>query len=166
MASYTIGRDDGNDIVIEELSVSRRHAQLEDLGEGRFRLVDVGSANGSYVEDGGNWREFREAEIVATERLLLGAFETTAGDLLRRMAQPAKPGSTVLASAEATVYDRSKVAEAPKARQPAPAVKQQESLGDVWRSLPDYQKVVLIVGAAVVGILIVGAAIIGALRSA
>ncbi|MCG8558329.1 MAG: FHA domain-containing protein [Hyphomicrobiales bacterium] len=165
MTSYTIGRDDGNDIVIEELSVSRRHAQLVDLGDGRFRLVDVGSANGSYVQDAGNWREFKEAEIASSERLLLGGFETTAGDLLRRMAQPAKPGSTVLANAEvATVYDRSKASGKHDAK-PTPAARQ-ESLGDVWRSLPDYQKVALIVGAAVVGILIVGAAVIGALRSA
>ena len=136
--------------------------QLEDIGDGRFRLIDVGSANGSYVEDAGDWREFKEAEVAATERLLLGGFETTPRDLLRRLSQPPRPGSTVMASAEATMHDRSKAAASPKPR----SAPRQETLSDVWRNLPDYQKVVLIVGAAVVGILIVGAAVIGALRAA
>jgi len=46
----TIGRDHRNDIVIERPSVSRRHARLERAG-GRWRVVDVGSAYGTRVND-------------------------------------------------------------------------------------------------------------------
>lgn len=44
----TIGRAPDNDLVLGSLSVSRRHARLE-ISEGVVRLVDVESANGTYV---------------------------------------------------------------------------------------------------------------------
>jgi len=43
-----IGRALDNDLVIENLSVSRRHAQIEDEN-GRFFVTDLGSANGTFV---------------------------------------------------------------------------------------------------------------------
>jgi predicted component of type VI protein secretion system len=46
--SYTIGREAGNEIVIEDPQVSRRHAQLTRQGEA-YILEDIGSTNGTYV---------------------------------------------------------------------------------------------------------------------
>jgi len=46
--SYTIGREAGNSIVIEDPQVSRRHASL--LRQGNTYLIeDMGSTNGTYV---------------------------------------------------------------------------------------------------------------------
>ena len=44
-----IGREEGNDIVLRDARVSRRHAMLYRMQDGSFYLVDEGSANGSYV---------------------------------------------------------------------------------------------------------------------
>ena len=44
-----IGRADDNDVVIADLQVSRRHAELRRLGGGRFQLTDIGSHNGTFV---------------------------------------------------------------------------------------------------------------------
>ncbi len=46
--SWTIGRDDDNDIVIDHQKVSRHHAQVEQKGNG-FIIRDLGSANGTYL---------------------------------------------------------------------------------------------------------------------
>lgn len=46
--SYMIGREAGNDIVIEDPQVSRRHAQLTRQGNS-YLIEDVGSTNGTYV---------------------------------------------------------------------------------------------------------------------
>ena len=46
--SYSIGREVGNDIVIEDPQVSRRHAQLSRQGNS-YLIEDVGSTNGTYV---------------------------------------------------------------------------------------------------------------------
>ena len=45
---YTIGREAGNDIVIEDPQVSRRHAQLTRQGVS-YLIEDMGSTNGTYV---------------------------------------------------------------------------------------------------------------------
>ncbi|MFF4369739.1 FHA domain-containing protein [Streptomyces sp. NPDC001594] len=44
-----IGRDPGNDLVIDNLVVSRRHAELRALADGTFEIVDLGSHNGTYL---------------------------------------------------------------------------------------------------------------------
>jgi hypothetical protein len=46
--SYTIGREAGNEIVIEDPQVSRRHATLTRQGA-TYLLEDIGSTNGTYV---------------------------------------------------------------------------------------------------------------------
>ncbi len=44
----TIGRSSDNDIVVENLAVSRKHAKIEKVGE-TFVLSDMQSANGTFV---------------------------------------------------------------------------------------------------------------------
>lgn len=47
--SMTIGRDPMSDILINNPEVSRQHALLFSTAEGEFRLQDLGSTNGTYV---------------------------------------------------------------------------------------------------------------------
>lgn len=44
-----VGRTSNNDIVIPDLSVSRFHAFIKPVGEGRFHIQDAKSTNGSTV---------------------------------------------------------------------------------------------------------------------
>ncbi len=82
----TIGRDEACTVVLNEISVSREHARIEQLQDG-FRLTDLDSSNGVWVG------ETRVAGIVLTPR------------------QTFRIGSTVLeclpaeATAEATVFE-------------------------------------------------------------
>jgi two-component system, cell cycle response regulator len=54
----TIGRDPATDISVSDQSVSRKHAQIRKEADGRVRLTDLGSQNGTFVNDkklaGGN----------------------------------------------------------------------------------------------------------------
>jgi ABC transport system ATP-binding/permease protein len=45
-----IGRDPSNDVVLDTPTVSRFHAQVERVGQ-RYRLTDLNSANGTFVND-------------------------------------------------------------------------------------------------------------------
>jgi hypothetical protein len=47
-AETTIGRHPDSDIFLDDITVSRRHVTIEKNGE-EFRLRDVGSLNGTYV---------------------------------------------------------------------------------------------------------------------
>jgi pSer/pThr/pTyr-binding forkhead associated (FHA) protein len=44
----TIGRNPSSDVFLDDVTVSRRHAELRRSG-GRFELHDLGSLNGTYV---------------------------------------------------------------------------------------------------------------------
>lgn len=46
--SIVIGRDDGVDVLIDNPSVSRRHAEIR-LGDGGWEVEDLGSSNGTFI---------------------------------------------------------------------------------------------------------------------
>ncbi len=46
---FTIGRGGDQDILLESRNVSRRHARIERSPDNIYRIVDVGSANGSWL---------------------------------------------------------------------------------------------------------------------
>jgi signal transduction histidine kinase len=46
----SIGRDSGSQLRLHDTEISRRHAELRRTGEG-YRLLDVGSVNGTFVND-------------------------------------------------------------------------------------------------------------------
>ena len=48
--TLTIGRRDSNDVIIENVSVSGKHAKVDSVSNG-FRLMDLNSTNGTFVND-------------------------------------------------------------------------------------------------------------------
>ncbi|WP_377268774.1 FHA domain-containing protein [Peterkaempfera sp. SMS 1(5)a] len=49
MRTVRIGRSLDNDLVVSDLGVSRHHAELRQLADGRYEIVDLESHNGTYV---------------------------------------------------------------------------------------------------------------------
>ena len=47
--ALTIGRSPSNQLMIEDVKVSRRHAEIRLVAPGRYRLTDLGSANGTWI---------------------------------------------------------------------------------------------------------------------
>lgn len=84
MVTYTIGRAADNDIIIDEPSISRRHAELIAEPGGKYRLKDLGSSNGTHIQHGGGWETIGEAafEIETGTTIRLGQKITTLADLL------------------------------------------------------------------------------------
>ncbi len=86
-AVVTIGRDQSNDIVVDSPVVSRYHAQVERVGQ-RFRVTDLRSANGTFVNDqqieGQVWLKPDDNVRIGTYRFVMGQnqlaqFEESAG---------------------------------------------------------------------------------------
>ena len=65
----SIGRSKDNDIVIDDLSVSRKHAILEKDETGKFFLTDLNSSNGTFVN---NVRITEKTAITTNDHILLG----------------------------------------------------------------------------------------------
>ncbi len=68
----TIGRKPGNDIQIDNLSVSGKHAQVITILEDSF-LEDLGSTNGTYV----NGKLIKKHALEHGDRITLGKFQMT-----------------------------------------------------------------------------------------
>lgn len=65
----TAGRHPEADIFLDDVTVSRRHAEFR-ISEGEFEVVDVGSLNGTYVN-----REPKNAQALATgDEIQIGKF--------------------------------------------------------------------------------------------
>jgi S1-C subfamily serine protease len=70
--TFLLGRQRGSDLVVRDARASRQHARLEALGEGRWRLTDLGSANGTVVD----------GTRVVNEVVLEGGEEMKIGDMV------------------------------------------------------------------------------------
>ncbi|MFI1965188.1 ATP-binding cassette domain-containing protein [Streptomyces pathocidini] len=54
-----IGRAPDNDLLVDELAVSRHHAELRSLPRGGYEIVDLGSHNGTYLDG----RQVKRAQV-------------------------------------------------------------------------------------------------------
>src|SRR5919202_504167 len=66
----TIGRVQGNDIVLPKGNVSKRHARIV-LKDGKFIIVDLKSTNGTYV----NGRKITSPLVIkSTDKIYIGDY--------------------------------------------------------------------------------------------
>ena len=84
---YSVGRENTKipcDIIIpaHENSVSRPHIEITVTDDGLFYVVDVGSANGTFVFRSGRWGKVTQDYVREEEKIRLGTFETTIKKLL------------------------------------------------------------------------------------
>lgn len=64
------GRHPESDIFLDDVTVSRRHAEFRRTEDGGYEVVDVGSLNGTYVN-----REPRNSQVLATgDEIQIGKF--------------------------------------------------------------------------------------------
>lgn len=64
----SLGREGSNAIRLHDHEVSRRHAELRPLGDDAYRLVDLGSANGTFLDG----QPIDQATLRGGERLSVG----------------------------------------------------------------------------------------------
>ncbi|MEM9683632.1 MAG: FHA domain-containing protein, partial [Pseudomonadota bacterium] len=81
---YRVGRDRENDIVIDDATVSRAHAEVRLETTGGALLVDLHSTNGTCVREGNKWIEIDRATVDSDERILIGDVVTTVDALLAK----------------------------------------------------------------------------------
>src|SRR5262245_24132161 len=69
-SEVTIGRVQGNDVILPKGNVSKRHARIV-LKDGKFIIVDLKSTNGTYV----NGRKITSPLVVKeTDKIYIGDF--------------------------------------------------------------------------------------------
>ena len=70
-STVSIGRAPRNDVVLDDPSVSRRHARLTVLADGTTLLTDLGSQNGTFVND----QQIHNHQLCDRDTVNLGRFQ-------------------------------------------------------------------------------------------
>ena len=65
------GRHPESDIFLDDITVSRRHVEIAPAGGGAYRLRDVGSLNGTYV----NRERIDEVQLAPGDEVQIGKFK-------------------------------------------------------------------------------------------
>jgi pSer/pThr/pTyr-binding forkhead associated (FHA) protein/NADPH-dependent 2,4-dienoyl-CoA reductase/sulfur reductase-like enzyme len=117
--SVTVGRDPSCDVTINDLTVSRRHAELRRDGD-QWRITDLGSTNGTEVRGEavphGSW-----VTVAAGDEIKLGNISLTLSD--RRSAPSSvREAETMEAAGPSVPSEATAMMEQPeRAREPEPA---------------------------------------------
>lgn len=69
----TIGRDPQNEIFLDDVTVSRKHAQITRAPSGEFLVEDLGSLNGSYL----NAHQVQKANLAIGDEIQIGKYRLT-----------------------------------------------------------------------------------------
>lgn len=77
---------------LTDMSISRRHATLEKIAENRWKIKDIGSSYGTYV----NGMQVVETEVGPDTPIVLGNFPTTVRELLGGRPVQQKPTGKVI----------------------------------------------------------------------
>lgn len=68
-----IGRDPTSEIFLDDITVSRKHAQITRSSTDEFRIVDLGSLNGSYL----NAHQVQDSGLTVGDEIQIGKFRLT-----------------------------------------------------------------------------------------
>ena len=82
MERLKVGRAADNDIILENLTVSRHHAEIVCRPDGLYEVSDIGSTVGTFVLNNGEWQQFSQATVTGDEQLSFGHQKATAGQLV------------------------------------------------------------------------------------
>jgi hypothetical protein len=83
---FKIGRASDNDIVLVDDTVSRYHAELRFLDDGRLLLRDIQSRHGTQLVHYGEQREIEADFVGRSDTIYFGDMEVSVGDLLDEIA--------------------------------------------------------------------------------
>lgn len=76
-----VGREPECDVVLRDGSVSRRHAEVVRLPDGRLHVTDRATVNGTFILRDGEWRAVRQTFAGPADRIRFGDHELTGGRL-------------------------------------------------------------------------------------
>lgn len=70
--TWIVGREPGCEVVLDDASVSRRHAEVVRLSDGRLHVTDRATTNGTFILRGGEWRAVRQTWLGPADHIRFG----------------------------------------------------------------------------------------------
>lgn len=81
---YSVGRAPENDLVLADDSVSRKHAELIMLGDGKILLVDCKSSNGTFVVRGNGPEKINQKLVSIDDVVIFGEMKIVLREILEK----------------------------------------------------------------------------------
>ena len=159
MAKIRIGRSSSNDVVLKDNTVSRSHAEIEDIGGGLYRLTDVGSSAGTFLKQGDTWSQITSADIGSDAVVRFGEAEVRLSDIVTSDPATVAPRA---AGGGSGLGQRAEKGAAEQSRKNVVAggARAGASSGGGWSGLSPNYKIGIIVGGGVFALLIVVALVL------
>ncbi len=82
MKTKTVGRDTECDIVLDHVSVSRKHANIQVTEKGFLAVQDNNSSNGTFLHRNGRWIRIRKVGLGTQDRIRFGEKEVALDRLI------------------------------------------------------------------------------------
>ncbi len=136
--SYVAGRDPQVDLVVNDSTVSRRHARFVVIDANTVRLTDLGSLNGTQVNDN---KVADTIEVKAGDTISLGNVGFV---LLHEDLAPTRPSSSPPVSIIQTPSEHTSISAIPLEEALAPPVQQDQSSQKVFRAISDMAKMLIL----------------------
>ncbi len=80
---YSIGRSPDSDIPIQDVSVSREHAQLAFTDDGRCHLRDRDSTYGTFVFRDGGWEQIEQTVVELEDLVRFGSWQIKTAEMVK-----------------------------------------------------------------------------------
>ena len=102
--TFLIGRHQDCDLVLDDSSVSRYHAEVVLTPEGGYYIADRGSSGGTLIYSDSGWRPIHQELVNSTDRLRFGDHEISASRLSSLRAPAGCGGATVELSGQGAAH--------------------------------------------------------------
>ena len=99
--SYILGREASTDIPVADASVSRQHAEITMLPDGRLFVTDCNSSNGTFVIRKGAARRIHQEAVLESDSLRFGDVILRVPDLIDTLRRKSRGVAAASAAAPA-----------------------------------------------------------------
>jgi len=82
MKTYTLGRADNQNIIINEPTISRKHLELIVTKSDKYYVTDCRSSHGTRIAKNGKWEEVLQEFVTAADTLLVGRYKISVEAIL------------------------------------------------------------------------------------
>ncbi|MCK4865192.1 MAG: FHA domain-containing protein [Gammaproteobacteria bacterium] len=88
--TFTIGRSEVSNIVVDDETVSRNHAEISFVNNSRYYVIDCDSTWGTFVLRNNEWQQFTHSYVELGDYIAFGKYRVLMKDLVSGLSAPVK----------------------------------------------------------------------------
>ena len=86
--TFTVGRSEVSNIVVDDETVSRNHAEISFVNNSRYYVIDCDSTWGTFVLRENEWQQFTQSYVELEDYIAFGKYRALMKDLVSGLTSP------------------------------------------------------------------------------